>query len=108
MASTKSRCFVPELGSDAEGDGRRKKGEVQFEFGQPGDQPVVGDFNGDGIDEVAVLRGDEWIIDIDGDRRLTGNDKRVKISPPSEFSQPIAGDWDGDGTDEPGYYDKAG
>ena len=27
-----------------------------FELGQSGDLPVAGDFNGDGVDEIAVLR----------------------------------------------------
>ena len=63
------------------------------------------DFDGDQIDEIAVVRGDLWIIDTDGDRRLTGNDLQIQVPRESESSQPIVGDFNGDGKDEPGYYD---
>ncbi len=67
----------------------------------------MGDFNGDGIDEIAVIRGDQWIIDSDGDGKLTGNDKQIEVPRASKDSQPVTGDWDGDGRDDPGYYDEA-
>ena len=68
----------------------------------------VGDFNGDGIDEIGVVRGDLWIIDTDGDHRITGNDKQIRLPRPSGDSQPIVGDFDGDDIDDPGYYQAAG
>ena len=79
--------------------------DQRADYGQPGDQPIVGDFNGDEVDE-RVVRGDVWIIDTDGDHRITGNDQQIVIPRPSEDSQPVVGDFDGDGLDEPGYYDE--
>ena len=79
-----------------------------FGFGRLGDRPIVGDFDGDGIDEVGVIRGNRWIIDSDGDRRLTAADQQIELPAKNADSQPITGDWDGDGKDEPGYYDRAG
>ena len=54
-----------------------------------------------------MIRGDVWIIDTDGDRKITGNDAQVHVPRESADSQPIVGDWDGDGKDDPGYYDEA-
>ena len=87
--------------------GRVSGSDFRLICGKPGDVPIVGDFNGDGIDEIGVVRGDTWIIDTDGDRRLTGNDLHIKIPRPTSESQPVVGDWDGDGVDQPGYYDDA-
>ena len=40
---------------DTNGD---HKPDKSFQFGQAGDQPVVGDWNGDGTDEFSVYRPD--------------------------------------------------
>ena len=90
-----------------DGDGRWTKADFRAKFGAPGDQPIVGDFNGDEIDEIGVVRGDRWIIDTDGDGKLTGNDLQINVPRQSDDSQPVVGDWNGDGKDEPGYYDEA-
>ena len=93
---------------DADADGRWTRVDLRVRYGMPGDEPIVGDFNGDDIDEIGVVRGNLWIIDTDGDRRITGNDLRIEVPRDGTDSQPIVGDWDGDGKDEPGYYDEAG
>ena len=31
-------------------------------FGDPGDIPIVGDWNGDGIDTIGVVRGNTWYL----------------------------------------------
>lgn len=92
---------------DRDGDGRWASGDDKAQFGLPGDEPIVGDWNGDGTDDLGVIRGDVWIIDSDGDRRLTGNDKQIEIKRPSEDAKPVVGDWNGDGKDELGWYDQA-
>ncbi|MBQ9128410.1 MAG: FG-GAP repeat protein, partial [Thermoguttaceae bacterium] len=38
---------------DSDGD---RRFDASIRFGQTGDVPVVGDFNGDGVDELAVYR----------------------------------------------------
>jgi len=36
--------------------------DISFTFGQPGDIPVVGDWDGDGRDGIGVVRGSRWIL----------------------------------------------
>ena len=75
---------------------------IELDFGQPGDLPVTGDWDGDGYDEIGVYRPSThtWMFDhnMDGqadDSRTFGD--RV------EGLMPVAGDWDGDGIDDPGF-----
>jgi hypothetical protein len=42
-----------ELGGEGAG---LSAGEFSFVFGDPGDKPVVGDWDGDGIDEIGLHR----------------------------------------------------
>ena len=93
---------------DVDADGRWTKDDKKHQFGEAGDEPVVGDWNGDGIDDLGVIRGDVWIIDSDGDRKLTGNDKQIPLAIPSDDALPVVGDFNGDGKDEIGWYRKAG
>jgi hypothetical protein len=39
----------------------------QVNFGQAGDQPLTGDFNSDRRTDLAVVRGQDWLIDLDQD-----------------------------------------
>ncbi len=73
-------------------------------FGLANDDVMIGDWNDDGWDDIAVSRPGEQQA---AGRRvfqflLNGLDsptERVHFSP---VDKPIAGDWDGDGDDEPG------
>ncbi|MFK8111773.1 MAG: SdrD B-like domain-containing protein, partial [Rubripirellula sp.] len=71
-----------------------------FQYGEQADQPVIGDWNGDGIDQIAVFRGGTWMLDSDGDGRWTEIDQKVKFGIPGD--EPIVGDFDGDEIDEIG------
>ncbi len=73
--------------------------DEQREFGAQGDLPLVGDFDGDGIDELAVIRGDQVLIDSNGNGRFDATDRVFQLD--SEEGTVIAGDFDGDGDDEP-------
>lgn len=69
-----------------------------FQFGRAGDIPVMGDWNGDGIKTVGVVRGRVWYI---RNSNSTGRSSRVfTFGRPGDI--PVAGDWDGNGTDTPG------
>ena len=74
-------------------------------FGTVGDEPVVGDWNGDGTDEIGVYRSTTgmWYLDTDGNGRwdLPG-DTRFRFGVPGDTS--VVGDWNGDGTDQIGVY----
>jgi serine-aspartate repeat-containing protein C/D/E len=71
-----------------------------FKFGEQTDVPLAGDWNGDGVDQVAVFRDGYWMLDADGDGRWTDRDKRNKFGQTGD--KPIIGDFDGDGIDEIG------
>ena len=68
----------------------------------PGDIPVVGDFNGDGIDDLGVYRAGVWTLDIDGNHEMNAHDKVFEMGGADDM--PVAGDWDGDGIDEVGLF----
>ena len=71
-----------------------------FKYGEQVDTPVVGDWNGDGIDQIAVFRGGKWMLDTDGDGRWTNRDQKVDYGQPGD--QPVVGDFNGDEIDEIG------
>ena len=41
--------------------------------------PVVGDFNGDGIEEIAIFRDGKWIIDTNGNRQIDAADRVIEF-----------------------------
>jgi hypothetical protein len=69
-------------------------------FGNPGDYPLAGDWNGDGIDSVGIYRDGVFYL------RNTNSTGFADIVVPfgSPGDQPIAGDWNGDGMDTIGIY----
>ncbi|MDQ3681090.1 MAG: hypothetical protein M3378_11245 [Actinomycetota bacterium] len=69
-----------------------------FRFGNPGDIPIVGDWNGDGLKTVGVVRGNTWLL---RNSNTTGDPDIVfQYGNPGDI--PIVGDWNGDGIDTPG------
>lgn len=81
---------------NAEGD------SYQVHFGQNGDLPLTGDWDGNGLTDLALFRNENlWLLDIDRD----GNpDFEFKMVKPTPKSMPVVGDWDGNGIDSPGWY----
>ncbi|MDD5466391.1 MAG: VCBS repeat-containing protein [Anaerolineales bacterium] len=76
----------------------------QVRFGQSGDIPLTGDWDGDGLTDLGVFRedGNLWLLDINQD----GNaDFEYVLGKPESESIPVVGDWDGNGIDSPGWYD---
>ncbi len=71
-----------------------------FQYGEQVDTPIAGDWNGDGIDQIGVFRGGQWLLDDDADGRWTGKTKPHDFGRPGD--EPIVGDFDGDGIDEIG------
>jgi hypothetical protein len=72
---------------------------TSFVFGDPGDVPLTGDWDGDGIDGVAAYRADDG-------RLLLRDDITVPISVARAMhpgAVVTAGDFNGDGTDEIAY-----
>jgi hypothetical protein len=74
--------------------------DAQIVYGIPGDLPVTGDWNGDGVDTIGVYRNGKFYL---RNANTTGTADIVFA-----FGQagdlPIAGDWNNDGTDTIGVY----
>ena len=80
---------------------------VEFYFGNPGDVPIAGDFNGDGCDTVSVYRASEgrvFIVNRLGENGggLGAADVDYYFGNPGD--KPFTGDFDGDGIDTVGLH----
>jgi hypothetical protein len=73
-----------------------------FHYGTPGDVPIAGDWNGDGIRAIGVFRDGQWTLDLNGDGRFTETDGRYAFGEANDL--PVIGDFNGDGVDEIGVY----
>jgi serine-aspartate repeat-containing protein C/D/E len=71
-----------------------------FQYGEQIDTPVSGDWNGDGIDQIAIFRDGQWLLDLDGDGRWTERDALARFGEADD--QPVVGDFNGDEIDEIG------
>lgn len=74
----------------------------QSTFGMLGGTPLAGDFDGDGIDEMAVFKDGYWLIDINHNGRWDQEDLFAKLGDVED--RPVVGDWDGDGKDDIGIF----
>ncbi len=77
------------------------------QLGVVGDVPIVGDWNGDGDDELGVYRPStrQFLLDQNGDCSLSfgaGGDVGCRFV--NLDGVPIVGDWNGDGDDDIGLY----
>jgi hypothetical protein len=68
-----------------------------FSYGNPGDIPLLGDWNGDGIDTPGVVRGGRWFL---SDTFAATIEHDFLYGNPGDIA--LAGDWNGDGKDTPG------
>lgn len=80
-------------------------GKPSFGFEEPGDVPVVGDWDGDGRDSAGVVRirneqvNALWLLR----NAVGGGPAQLQFSYGLATDLPfVAGDWDGNGTDTPG------
>ena len=71
-------------------------------FGAPGGIAVVGDFNGDGVDDIGLFVDGYWMLDLNGNRVWDDGDLMARLG--SEGDLPVVGDWDGDGKDDIGIF----
>jgi len=73
-----------------------------FYYGNPGDQPFVGDWNGDGVDTPGLYRRSDGYVYLRNTNTQGIADISFYFGNPSDI--PIAGDFDGDGFDTVGIY----
>jgi hypothetical protein len=83
----------------------RFDGVREFDFGIHGGLPVAGDFNGDGVDEVAIYYRGRWFLDLNGNGVWDDEDLWAQLG--DEFDLPVTGDWNGDGKDDIGIFGPA-
>lgn len=91
--------IVNELGKDGGGLGAA---EYSFEYGNPGDVVIVGDWDEDGVDTPGLRRDSNGFV-------YLRNSNTTGIADISYFygdsgDLPIAGDWDSDGVDTVGLF----
>ena len=83
--------------------------DVSAAFGAVGDKPIIGDWNGDGVDDIGVYRpsGRRFYLDLDGDDAWNPAID-VSVAFGAIGDEPIIGDWNGDGADDIGVYRPSG
>ena len=86
----------------AEGKVRADLIDHVFNYGTPGDRPVAGDWNGDGISTIGVFRNGSWFLDMDGNGRWSEGDEYIEFGQTGDV--PVVGDFNRDGIDEIGVY----
>lgn len=90
---------INELGS---GDAGLGFAEHSFVFGDPGDKPFVGDFDGNGVDEAGLHRESTGRVYFRFSLNTGIADRDFIYGDPGDFL--VAADWDGDGTDTPAIF----
>ena len=81
-----------------QGDLRTDAVDHVFRFGQAADIPVVGDWNGDGVDQIGVFNNGSWMLDLEGDGRQLQGERAFEYGQAGD--RPVVGDFDGDGLDD--------
>ena len=69
--------------------------DATFAFGQPGDTPITGDWNGSGTTKVGVFRNGVWKLDYNGDWAFTAADPTYTFGLAGDL--PVVGDWNSAG-----------
>jgi hypothetical protein len=95
-----ARAFViNELG---ENEGGLGQADVAYFFGNPGDKPFVGDFDGDGLETVGLHRESTGLVYFRNSHTQGVADKAFIFGDPGD--RLVAGDWNNDGTDSPALF----
>jgi hypothetical protein len=91
--------IINELGEDGGGLGAA---EFSYVFGNPGDKPFVGDFDGDGIETVGLHRESTGFVYFRNTHTQGIADAEFFFGDPDDRF--VAGDWTGDGTFTPALF----
>ena len=71
-----------------------------FGYGQPGDIPVCGDWDGNGTDTPGIVRNGTWYLSQQPGQPVRRRDASRFGDAAGDI--PVVGDWNGDGIDTPG------
>lgn len=91
--------IINELGSNDSGLGAA---EHSFLFGNVGDKPFVGDFNGNGVDTIGLHRESTGLVYFRNSNSQGVADSQFVFGNPGDIL--VAGDWNGDGQDTVAVY----
>ena len=82
--------------------GTRSTGSTSFYFGNPGDSPIVGDWDCDGVDTPGLYRRSDGFVYLRNSNTQGIADIRFYFGNPGDV--PLAGDFDNDGCDTVSIY----
>jgi len=91
--------IINELGDN---DGGLGAAETDLFFGNPGDKPFVGDFNGDGSDTIGLHRESTGLVYFLQSLVQGNADTQFIFGDPGD--RLVAGDWNADGMDSPALF----
>jgi len=91
--------IINELGENGGGLGAA---EVEYVFGNLGDTPFIGDFDGDGVDTVGLHRASTGLVYFRNSHTQGNAHGQFVYGDPGDVI--VAGDWDGDGDDTVAVY----
>ena len=74
--------------------------DIAFTYGTPTDIPVVGDWDGDGVDTVGMYRNGVYYLRNSNTQGIAD----IAFTYGTYTDIPVVGDWDGDGIDTVGMY----
>ena len=98
--ASEGRVYViNRLGEDGGGLGAA---DLDYYFGDPGDKPFAGDFNGDGVDTIGLHREYTGLVYFRNYHAQGTADSSFIYGDPDD--QILAGDWNGDGVDTVAVY----
>jgi hypothetical protein len=97
--SSQTFYIINKLGENDQGLGIA---EVAYVFGNPGDKPFVGDFDGDGTETVGLHRESTGLVYFRNAHSDGNADTQFIFGNPGD--KIFAGDWNGNGTDTVGVY----
>ena len=75
-------------------DGTSFTGTV-LSFGQSGDIPIAGDWDGTGHKKIGIFRNGTWILDSNANGQVDASDRTFVFGQAGDY--PVVGDWDGTG-----------
>jgi hypothetical protein len=91
--------IINELGQDGGGLGAA---DIDYLFGNPGDKPFVGDFDGDGVETVGLHRESTGLVYIRQTHTQGIADAQFIYGNPGD--RLVAGDWNSNGMDSPALF----
>jgi hypothetical protein len=97
--SNQTFYIINQLGQN---DGGLGAAEFSYVFGNPGDKPFTGDFNGNGQDTVGLHRESTGFVYYRNTHTQGNADNQFYFGNPGDRF--VAGDWNGDGKDSPGVF----